>query len=379
MTETLAQVAALLLLPPLLLGVDQQDQGARSPAGAARRCCSPTTTSPSCCARAWSSAGPRPGSSSPAPVVALVTTLLAGLLVPLGSFAAPVSFAGDVDPLRLPARARPLLHRGGRARHRLGLRGHGRGARGRPSPAWPSRRCSSRFWCWSRLSGSLQPRPDAAAAPKGACRLAAPAPLVLVAVGLFIVLLAENCRIPVDDPNTHLELTMIHEVMVLDHSGPLLGAGALRRRRSSSSCSARCSSTSGAAGRSPAGRGCDLASLGGRRWRVAVGSRRGRVGHGPAAAAARARPADRGRALLRLRLPPAAEVTAMTSLLDALLVAGAPAGQPLRLGSSRIGAVIRIVAAQGVLLGAAAAAGARRRCDRRARARGGQRAASRAW
>jgi len=36
-------------------------------------------------------------------------------------------------------------------------------------------------------------------------------------------LLAETCRIPVDDPNTHLELTMIHEVMVLDHSGPLLG------------------------------------------------------------------------------------------------------------------------------------------------------------
>jgi len=37
------------------------------------------------------------------------------------------------------------------------------------------------------------------------------------------VLLAENCRIPFDDPNTHLELTMIHEVMVLDHSGPLFG------------------------------------------------------------------------------------------------------------------------------------------------------------
>jgi formate hydrogenlyase subunit 4 len=34
------------------------------------------------------------------------------------------------------------------------------------------------------------------------------------------VLLAENCRVPFDDPNTHLELTMIHEVMVLDHSGP---------------------------------------------------------------------------------------------------------------------------------------------------------------
>jgi len=35
--------------------------------------------------------------------------------------------------------------------------------------------------------------------------------------------LVENCRIPFDDPNTHLELTMIHEVMVLDHSGPAFG------------------------------------------------------------------------------------------------------------------------------------------------------------
>lgn len=44
--------------------------------------------------------------------------------------------------------------------------------------------------------------------------------LALVVLALMIVLLAENARIPVDDPNTHLELTMIHEVMVLDHGGP---------------------------------------------------------------------------------------------------------------------------------------------------------------
>jgi formate hydrogenlyase subunit 4 len=44
--------------------------------------------------------------------------------------------------------------------------------------------------------------------------------LGLVVVCLFVVLLAENSRIPFDDPNTHLELTMVHEVMVLDHSGP---------------------------------------------------------------------------------------------------------------------------------------------------------------
>jgi formate hydrogenlyase subunit 4 len=48
-------------------------------------------------------------------------------------------------------------------------------------------------------------------------------PLILVVSALFLVLLAENARIPVDDPNTHLELTMIHEVMVLDHSGPDFG------------------------------------------------------------------------------------------------------------------------------------------------------------
>ena len=44
--------------------------------------------------------------------------------------------------------------------------------------------------------------------------------LLLVAAALLIVFLAENARIPIDDPNTHLELTMIHEVMVLDHGGP---------------------------------------------------------------------------------------------------------------------------------------------------------------
>lgn len=47
--------------------------------------------------------------------------------------------------------------------------------------------------------------------------------LGLVVVCMFVVLLVENSRIPFDDPNTHLELTMIHEVMVLDHSGPAFG------------------------------------------------------------------------------------------------------------------------------------------------------------
>ena len=62
------------------------------------------------------------------------------------------------------------------------------------------------------LGGSLAPHWPTAGAS-----------LALVLLSWFIVLLAENSRIPFDDPNTHLELTMIHEVMVLDHSGPAFG------------------------------------------------------------------------------------------------------------------------------------------------------------
>ena len=47
--------------------------------------------------------------------------------------------------------------------------------------------------------------------------------IALAAITLFIMLLIETCRVPVDDPNTHLELTMIHEVMILDNSGVDLG------------------------------------------------------------------------------------------------------------------------------------------------------------
>src|SRR5205814_7237236 len=79
------------------------------------------------------------------------------------------------------------------------------------------------FLVLARLSGSLSLTPmlrAPLAVPVNGLPIAS---LVLVAAGLFVVLLAENARIPIDDPNTHLELTMIHEVMVLDHSGPLFG------------------------------------------------------------------------------------------------------------------------------------------------------------
>jgi len=56
-------------------------------------------------------------------------------------------------------------------------------------------------------------------ATPGLAWLAAPALAVLL-----VLLQAEAARGPVDDPLTHLELTMVHEVMVLDHSGPELAA-----------------------------------------------------------------------------------------------------------------------------------------------------------
>ncbi len=50
--------------------------------------------------------------------------------------------------------------------------------------------------------------------------------LIVLPLGLALLILlqAEAARVPVDDPLTHLELTMIHEVMILDHSGPELAA-----------------------------------------------------------------------------------------------------------------------------------------------------------
>ncbi len=47
--------------------------------------------------------------------------------------------------------------------------------------------------------------------------------IIISVIIIFMFVLVENSRIPTDDPNTHLELTMVHEVMILDHSGFDLG------------------------------------------------------------------------------------------------------------------------------------------------------------
>ena len=156
-----------------------------------------------------------------APVVTLAALLIAGLMVPFGSFPAPLSFTGDLILFAyLLALGRFFTTS---AALDTGSAFEGMGAAREVTFACLSE--PALFFALlvlAKMSGALV-LADMLHAPLTASWQTAAAPMVLVAVGLFIILLAENCRIPVDDPNTHLELTMIHEVMVLDHSGPLLG------------------------------------------------------------------------------------------------------------------------------------------------------------
>ena len=67
-----------------------------------------------------------------------------------------------------------------------------------------------------------RPQPDRAGRAKGRPGNCSTRRMSLAFAALFIVLLAETGRIPVDNPATHLELTMIHEAMLLEYSGRYL-------------------------------------------------------------------------------------------------------------------------------------------------------------
>lgn len=155
------------------------------------------------------------------PVVTLVTMFIAGLLVPMGPFNAPVSFTGDLILFAyLFALSRFFTTA---AALDTGSSFEGMGSAREVTFAIFSE--PALFFAFSvlvKISGSFS-LSTMLHSPLNELSIDIAAPLVLIAIGLFIVLLAESCRIPVDDPNTHLELTMIHEAMVLDHSGPLFG------------------------------------------------------------------------------------------------------------------------------------------------------------
>jgi formate hydrogenlyase subunit 4 len=154
------------------------------------------------------------------PVVGLVTPAIAVLLIPLTGAAAPVSFTGDLILLAY------LLGLGrfftAAAALDTGSAFEGMGAVREVTFACLAEPAFFMgLLVLAKLSGSLQLADMLGGA--AASWPTAGAALALIVLSWFIVLLAENSRIPVDDPNTHLELTMIHEVMVLDHSGPAYG------------------------------------------------------------------------------------------------------------------------------------------------------------
>ena len=219
MSEILAHLAALLFFSPLLLGVINRTKAL----AAGRRGASvwqPYFDLRKLAGKEVALSRTTTWVFLAAPALAVATPLLAGLLVPLGSFAAPVSFAGDfVLFTYLFALGRFFT---AAAALDTGSPFEGMGAAREVGFAWLTEPALFfAFLALCRLSGSLR-LSQMLRATEGGLWLERTAPLLLIAAGLFIVLLAECSRIPVDDPNTHLELTMIHEVMVLDHSGPLL-------------------------------------------------------------------------------------------------------------------------------------------------------------
>ena len=206
------RIALWLLLAPLLPGIINRVKswvaGRRGP---------PVLQLYYDLARLWKKSVVMSTLASPAfiagPAVAGVAIVTAAMLVPLGPAGALLSFRGDVIMmLYLLALARFAT---AWAAMETGSAFEGMGAAREVSYAILSEA--------AMVAAMLSLSVETGTISLGTMLApSAGAGAVLLAAGLFTVLLAENCRVPFDDPNTHLELTMIHEVMVLDHSGPPL-------------------------------------------------------------------------------------------------------------------------------------------------------------
>jgi formate hydrogenlyase subunit 4 len=152
------------------------------------------------------------------PVVGLASTICAIALLPFGAFPALASFTGDlVMAAYLLALARfftvlAALDTGSSFEAMGASREVTFSALAEPA-------LFLGLAALARQTGSLSLTSMLGSVSAAMWMRAAPA-LGLTIAGLGVVFLAENARVPVDDPATHLELTMIHEVMVLDHSGP---------------------------------------------------------------------------------------------------------------------------------------------------------------
>src|SRR5204863_6883738 len=157
---------------------------------------------------------------SAAPYVVFITALLVGLMVPILTTHAPLSlFGGALAVIGLLALGRFFLALGGLD----------------PASAFGGMGSSREMTLSAIAEPALMLAIFTVAITAGSTNLSQ---IVLASQGpgwkfldpshalafaaMFIVLLAETGRIPVDNPATHLELTMIHEAMLLEYSGRYL-------------------------------------------------------------------------------------------------------------------------------------------------------------
>lgn len=152
-----------------------------------------------------------------APIVFMATVLAAAVLIPMGGLKAPLQFLGDIILFA-------YLFALGRFFMIIAALDTGSSFEGMGASREAAFSCLAELVLFldlvvlALLSQHLILSEMIEGNVLSSWQLYGPA-LLLVGISYFLVLLTENARIPVDDPATHLELTMIHEVMVLDHSG----------------------------------------------------------------------------------------------------------------------------------------------------------------
>ncbi len=152
------------------------------------------------------------------PIVALASTVVAGLIVPLHAGAGPLDFPGDVVAFAALLGLGRFFTMAAALDTASSFEGMG-ASREAAFGAFTEPALYLALLIVCIPAGTATFAGAWAALPWNVWNPATPVYLI-VAVVLGIVLLAENARIPIDDPATHLELTMVHEVMVLDHGGP---------------------------------------------------------------------------------------------------------------------------------------------------------------
>ena len=157
---------------------------------------------------------------SAAPYVVFITALLVGLMVPMVTVQAPLSlFGGVLAVVGLLALGRFFMALGG-LDPASAFGGMG-SSREMTIAAIAEPALMLAIFTVAITVGSTDFSHIVASAQQSGWDMLNPTHLMAFAA-LFIVLLAETGRIPVDNPATHLELTMIHEAMLLEYSGRYL-------------------------------------------------------------------------------------------------------------------------------------------------------------